>query len=61
MPSLNINLIMRPKTIQVGPGGYLVSVFIEDQLAFSLPTLYNSYDEAREATLEYMYERLKSD
>lgn len=61
MPNLNINLVMRPKTIQVGGGGYAVSVFIEDKLAFSLPERYSSYDEARLATLEYMHERLKSD
>lgn len=61
MPVLNIDIIMRPKTIQVGSGGYVVSVFIEDQFAFSLPERYNSYDEARVAALDYMYERLNID
>lgn len=61
MPNLNIELTMKPKNIQVGPGGYLVSVYLDEQLAFILPKYYNSYEDAAEATREYIYERLMDD
>jgi hypothetical protein len=61
MPLLNIELTMKPKNIHVGPGGYLVSVYLDEQLAFVLPTRYNSYDDAAEATRQYIYERLMND
>ena len=58
MPKLNIDLNISPKNIHVGSGGYSVSVYFEDELAFTLPLKYNSYDDAAEATREYIYERL---
>jgi hypothetical protein len=58
MPRLNIQLDIKPKNIHVGAGDYIVSVFLEEEFIFQLPDVYENYDKAKIAMVEYMHERL---
>lgn len=58
MPRLNIELGIKPKNIHVGSGKYVVSVFLEEEFIFQLPDVYDNYDKAKVAMIEYMHERL---
>lgn len=52
MYDMHIQISCKPKKIQVANGNYKVSVFLEDELVFVLPSCYNSYDEAIKAIKE---------
>ena len=57
----NIQLKMRPKNIHVSNGNYEVNIFLEEELAITLPVCYNSYVEAELAAREFVLEKLRSE
>jgi hypothetical protein len=52
---------MRPKNIHVSNGNYEVNIFLEEELAITLPVCYNSYVEAELAAREFVLEKLRSE
>ena len=61
MANIDIQLNIKPKKIQVSSGQYDVNIFLEEELAITLPVCYNSYTDAESAARDFILEKLRSE